>query len=301
MADGRTRQAYGDARFATAGEVSRNFGQWQDQAAQGPVVVTHHGRPRVVMVSAQVFEGLQEPAPDSWGGDNGAAKVAALLNHTTEGFYATDAALMITEVNRVFEDFAGLGAAQMIGRSWSELFPAADRSIAGEQLRRVLRTGEETEFEMISTVRAGRILTVRAFPYDGGVGVLFINRSEERALAERLRGAAAVSAALSMLGDVGVVELNLRGAIVSASAAFERLTGFSGPALSRARLIDILTPKSKVAASAALEQVFADGRPLQTRSVLLRRQGEELPVRIGLSRIDDPHANGGLMAVIAPA
>lgn len=37
----------------TAGEISRNFGQWQDVALSGPVIVTHHGRPRVVMTSAR--------------------------------------------------------------------------------------------------------------------------------------------------------------------------------------------------------------------------------------------------------
>ncbi len=75
----------------TAGEISRNFGHWQDRALEAPVIVTHHGRPRVAVVSAGLFFGLTE---DGGGGrearERSEAALAALLGAMSEAFVAFD-------------------------------------------------------------------------------------------------------------------------------------------------------------------------------------------------------------------
>lgn len=146
--------------FVTAGEVARNFGRWQDEAARMPVVVTHHGRQRVVLVSAETFDEMTAESTDPY-----QARLAAVLGHSAEGFFAMDGAMVLAAANQAFEDFTGMAAAQMIGRPYAEVFPTAAQSIAGEHFRRVLRTGEPCQFELHSTVRTGAILDVRAFPY----------------------------------------------------------------------------------------------------------------------------------------
>ena len=49
---------------ATAAEVCRNFGLWQDRAMRGPVTVTNHGRPKTVLLSVDDF-GRERPAADA--------------------------------------------------------------------------------------------------------------------------------------------------------------------------------------------------------------------------------------------
>jgi len=43
-------------RRVTSAEVQKNFGRYQDEARRGPVTVTRHGRPSVVLVAVDEFE-----------------------------------------------------------------------------------------------------------------------------------------------------------------------------------------------------------------------------------------------------
>jgi PAS domain S-box-containing protein len=192
-------------------------------------------------------------------------------------------------------------AAQLVGRPYDEVFPAAARSIPGEHYRRVLRTGEPTQFELRSTVRADTILDVRAFPYADGVGVLFINRTEERALAQRLRGSAALEQALLIADHAAVLELNIRGGIVGTSKAFEQMTGFSAADLLRCRLADLLVPRGRAAVFSALEEVFAGRGPASASAVVLGKNGVETPIMLGLAAIDDYAQQPGVKVVVLRA
>jgi prevent-host-death family protein len=295
------RDGHGIATSVTAGDVARNFGQWQDQATRGPVIVTHHGRPRVVLLSAEHYAALSEGDPAA-GATSGVyeAALAAVLNHSSEGFFALDADLVIVGVNRVFEDFTGLPASRLIGSAWPELFSEAATSITAEHFRRVLRTGETSEFEMIASGRRERTLAVSAFPYSGGVGVLFINRTEERAMAERLRGVAALERALLATDHAAVMEINIRGGLVSATSAFERMTGFEPQQLLRCRLADLLIPRTRAGVLAAVDAVFSGAGAQSVLGVVLGRDGMETPVRLGLSVIDGRQGHGGAKVVVIP-
>jgi prevent-host-death family protein len=288
--------------FVTAGEIARNFGRWQDEATRGPVVVTHHGRPRVVVVSADTFTALAHAGP-------GGAAVAentfetrlnAVLSHSVEGFFALDHAMTITGVNRVFEDFFGMAASQMVGRPYAEVFPGSERSMAWEQFQRVLRTGEPSEFEMLSKARTDTVLNVRAFPYSGGMGSLFVNRTEERTMSDRMRGVAALELALNAADHAGIIELNIRGGIVSASGAFERLTSFGPGELARCRLIDLLVPRTRPGVSTAIDAALNGDGPQSASAVVLGRDGRETRAKLGIAAISDQHQITGAKVVVLP-
>ncbi len=278
-----------DPAYVTAGEIARNFGRWQDEAARRPIVVTHHGRPRVVLVAADAYNLRESGQAD----DPFETKLSAVLNHSTEGFFALDASMIIVAANQVFQDFFALTASQMIGRSYADVFPTAARSVPGEHFRRVLRTGEPTRFELQSTMRENTILDVRAFPYGDGVGVLYVNRSQERLAMHQLSGAAALEKALLIADHAAVLELNVRGAIVAVSKTFEQMTGFGSAELMRYRLADLLVPRGRGAVLAALETVFAGKGPVSASAVVLGKNGVETPVVLGLAAINaDAHQPG---------
>lgn len=292
------------ATHATAGEVSRNFGQWQDVALTAPVIITHHGRPRVVLLSADRYASWNNlPAA----GGSAEAHVAetsreALLEQMAEGFIALDPTLRVTKVNPVFEALAGRSAGQLVGSGWSDLFPLPTQAVIAEQMRRVLRTGEAVEFEADSTVQPGRCYGVRVFPYPGGVAALFANRTEEHSLRGRLRHAGAMQTATAALPRLAVARLNIRGVLAEMDDDFLRLTGFSGAELLDCRLTDIVRPSDRRALSQALEKVLQGGPAARVETALLVRAGDERPVELSLAPIlHDAGADGVMVLILAEA
>ncbi len=288
------------AAHVTAGEISRNFGQWQDVALTGPVIITHHGRPRVVLLSAERFASWND-APEAganFGDQTAETCREALLEHTTEGFIALDHALRVTKVNPVFEALAARSAGQLVGANWSELFPLAPQAVIAEQMRRVLRTGEAVEFEADSTVQPGRCYGVRVFPYPGGVAALFVNRTEEHSLRGRLGHARAMRAATAALPRLAVARLNIRGVLAEMDDDFLRLAGFSSAELLDCRLTDIVRPSDRRPLTQALEKVLQGGPAARMTAALLVKAGDERPVELSLAPILHDGAADGVMVLI---
>lgn len=285
---------------ATAGEVSRNFGQWQDIALTGPVVITHHGRPRVVLLSAERYASWSE-APETGGGvpdQTAETSREALLEHMTEAFIALDPTLRVTKVNPVFEALTARSASQLVGANWSELFPLPTQAVIAEQMRRVLRTGEAVEFEADSTVQPGRCYGVRVFPYPGGVAALFVNRTEEHNLRGRLRHARAMRVATAAIPRLAVARLNIRGVLAEMDEDFPRLAGFSSAELLDCRLTDIVRPSDRRPLTQALEKVLQGGAPTRMNVALLVKAGDERPCEMSLAPILRDGAADGVMVLI---
>jgi prevent-host-death family protein len=292
------------ATHATAGEVSRNFGQWQDVALTGPVIITHHGRPRVVLLSADRYASWNNLPAAAGNPETHVAETSreALLEQMAEGFIALDPALRVTKVNPVFEALAGRSAGQLVGAAWSDLFPLPTQAVIAEQMRRVLRTGEAVEFEADSTVQPGRCYGVRVFPYPGGVAALFANRTEEHNLRSRLRHAGAMQAATAGLPRLAVARLNIRGVLAEMDEDFLVLAGFSSAELLDCRLTDIVRPSDRRALTQALEKVLQGGPAARVETALLVRAGDERPVELSLAPIlRDGAADGVMVLILAEA
>lgn len=293
---------HGEPSVVTAGEISRNFGQWQDRALGGPVIVTHHGRPRVVLVSADYYSTWKEDTPFHSGEEHEPSfetSQHAILDHVTEAFMALNAQLHVTAVNHVFEALVGHSASQIVGRFWEDLFPAAARALMGEQLKRALRTGEALDFEAPGDGPGVRRYAVRAFPYPGGVAVLIQNRTAEREMQGQLHEAKALTAALAMLPHVMVLRLNVRGVLTDVDPDFARLVGFSREELLACRLPDIVRPKDRAELTAALEAVLQGGQPARLSTTLLVKNGGELAVRIGVATVIHDLVPDGLVAAVS--
>lgn len=77
-------------RISTADFV-RSFGTWVDQAMSAPVMVTKHGRDRLVILSAEEYARLTRPGRrvartrDISAGDNALFGVAEVSNDFTHG------------------------------------------------------------------------------------------------------------------------------------------------------------------------------------------------------------------------
>ena len=291
---------HSEPSVVTAGEISRNFGQWQDRALSGPVIVTHHGRPRVVLISADHYSTWRdEPvgAPDQ---EQTSFEISrsAILDHMAEAFVALDAQLNVVAVNHVLEALAGLSATQIVGRSWEPLFPVAARSMVGEQVRRTLRTGEALDFEIQGDGPGQRRYAIRAFPHPEGVALLIRNRTAEREMQHQLREAAALSAALALSSEVSTLRLNARGIIETVDARFTDMVGFSAEELRACALPDLVRPRDRAELRSALNAVLQGGAPIRLTTSLVLRDGGEAPVELALASVMQDLAPDGLVAVI---
>lgn len=292
-----------DLRTATAAEISRNFGMWQDRALTTPIIVTHHGRPRVVVVSAEAYKAMV--GGDRLGGiESGYAletQLAAILEHTREGFVALDEQMHILAVNSVLEELVGQPASRMIGRMWGDPYPTPVSPVIGEELRRVIRTGEASEFETYSAKVRGRRYQVRAFPYPGGVAALFVNRTAQNVMREELQDSRAFTQARALLATSGQMKINIRGVIESLDEGFAAITGFVDADLTgSAQLTSIVRPQERRAVARVLETTLQSGEPATIEAILLVKGGKELAVRLAIAPILRDTTADGAAVIVAP-
>ncbi len=277
---------FNNTETASAAEVSRNFGDWQSRAMHTPVTITHHGRPRLMLLSVELFNehahdefaGASEPGSSSIH-----AQLRAVLNQIHDGFIAFDKDLRVIDMNPAAESFIGVAKEEVIGRDLRDVQPQTQGSIAWDFYRRVLRTGESVEFRVKSTVRNQPPLKVQAFPYDDvGVGVLFTNLSAvEEVQVLKARDQAAKSA-LQAEADVGLLRLNARGVIEEVDARFCLISGFSAQQLSGIMLVELVAPKDRALVQRTLNAAIRDETPKAVSATILLRDGRERRLKLSL-------------------
>ncbi len=122
------------------------------------------------------------------------------LEAINDGYFALDSDWRFTQVNRSFEEVAGVARANALGRTFADMFPDAARSDSAyfQNYDLCMRTRTETRFVAHNAVR-DLWLDIRALPMsDGGISVFFrdvstetrsgIVRSERAAFEEQLIG-----------------------------------------------------------------------------------------------------------------
>ncbi len=111
----------------SAGEISRNFGEWQSKALQTPVTITHHGRPRLILASVEAFENQQAGGA---GSNALTAQFQAVLSQMKEAFFALDAEFRVIEVNQPAALYFGSAKEALVGHDLRERVPALRDSVA---------------------------------------------------------------------------------------------------------------------------------------------------------------------------
>ncbi len=284
----------------TAGEISRNFGYWQDIAIKHPVLVTHHGRPRVVVLSSDEYFKLcarKDIAPGEAQTDPVVDGVSTLSAHMLEGFVWLDADLRVRALNSVAAANMGLDVDEAVTLDF-ELLAKTNESMASlvSWLRRVQRTSEAVRFEMAGVTGSGRSYSMCAFPFRGGVAYTYLQETEIRDL-RRLAGRwRAELDAVNALYEVAVLRLNPSGYIEEANDFLSESLGFSRSELARARLIDIITPADRDEIAAGLRDIASGAKSkfIGVCSLMLKASGQ---TRLKISCT--PILHDGVCAAIA--
>jgi prevent-host-death family protein len=285
----------------TSAEISRNFGRWQDQALQGPIVVTNHGRPRIVILSTDEYGSLaaREQPIASESVESATLAYRTVLNHVAQAYVGFDADLTITSINAAFENLVGRPASAMLGRSWEAAFEPQVRPLLAEHLRRTLRTQEAASLEADEALRAGHSHGIYIFATPGGVGLLAQDHTEDRATTEQLERSQALQEALSLMPGIATATLNLRGVFEDVGGSFESLSGFDRASLANVRLTDLLRPSDRRTVLDGLEATISQAAPFAADVTVLRKGGGEQPVKLGMSRMRHGLAPDGVVVVLS--
>lgn len=283
----------------TAAQVSRNFGLWQDRAMAEAVLVTHHGRPRVVITSADSYTRLGEDAPQYESADRPAGVDSLVLDRMTQGLVVLDEAERIIRVNRAAAEHFRRPAEMLVGTRLSDLHPGAQSAIQSRIIQRVLRTGEAVTFESPSSLYPGQVFRIDAFAHGGGVAYLFQAVADEETR-QSVADHEAMEALFAAHGAAGTAHITPRGTFASVDASLLELSGLREPDLHAIRLTDMVPPSSRPPVRDALEAVLNGSGPRGLDAEIVAREGHILPVRLALAETRSSFAIDGAVALITP-
>lgn len=177
----------------SAAELNRRFGEAQEHAEAGPVVITHHGKPRHVLLAIQEYEALCDSrVPSGSDAEPLRRKLMLILDNISEGYVSIGNDWRVVTVNRAAEFFLGRVREDLSGKSWAECFPDAQNSAITNMVRRAMDGGESTKMNVRPVSFPMRRVAATVFPLtlpEGGVGILMDNVTERHRLEDRLRHA----------------------------------------------------------------------------------------------------------------
>jgi len=284
------------ANSVPAAELMRNFGRWQDRTAHGPVFVTNHGRPRVVLMSIEEYEriGYLPPAKAGIAMD---PVTGLLLDRLDEGFVAFDEHEIVRRINTAAALYFRRPAEEIVGLGLNQLGDPAGNAQSIGYVRRAMSAGEVGSYDMASASYPGAIIRVQIFPFPGGGACLFRNVTPQR-LAAGVAGQKALADALDSHGGVIHARLTIDGAFAAISDRAASRLGLAGERLAEHYFLDLFGAGCRSKAQVLFDAVVRQGQPRAFDGQMLLDGISERAAHIALAPIREDAAVDGVMLVI---
>lgn len=288
-----------DRISVAAADFVRNIGAWQEQAMKTPVAITYHGRERLILFSAERYASASFDTPQA----REDAQAVLVLDQISQGFVALDGGFAVAELNKAAEAYFGRAKADLIGRTFTELYPQAETSVATDNIRRVAVARTPISFEMASLIFPDVRLAVTLFPLLEGVGILFTNITEQEALRTSAARARAIMAGIGEHHDVALVQLDVRGRFVRVDGKFAVWAGFDPAALLNCRLIDLLAPVDRRRLGDGFDAAVQARCPSAFETTLITKDLRERRLSLSFTPLEDAEGKAEiwtLMSLPAP-
>ena len=290
-----------NAVHVTSADFVRHFGGWQDQANKNPIVVTHHGRERLVVLSPERFAEIASNdvghagAPLASPGDDRRAEIEIIAEQLDECFAAFDHDLRVVQLNPAICAYLRMARSELVGRTLADSVPETRGSLACTSVVRALESGQIATLDVQSVIYPGRWLRVRTFPFPTGSACLFHDVTEEVEAREAVDIQFATRQALLAHGTVGRCVLTARATFREVDAAFAALVDLEPQGLLRARFTDIFPVSCRPQVRELVETVLETGEPSALDTRLLRRGHAEEEVRLSIAALTGGHDRGAVV------
>lgn len=283
----------------SAAQFVRHFGELRDQAMNGPVYISHHGRRTHVLLSNSLFETLIPRTDEQEDMAQNADRLHILVEQIDACLAVLDETGRIRSLNTAALGYFSGAAKLLVGTSSSNDLPELNDTVAQVHLKRALLHGERASFEMPAISHPGQWLRCAIFPYGEGAAFLFRNVTAERHSSSREQRLKSLEQALDAGPAIGRAELTLRGTLRLVSSALAGMIGLRQASLERVRLTDILPLNRRVELAAHIEAVLAGDGARAVETALLANDGKERPVMMSLAPLHQDHEITGATLVVS--
>lgn len=270
----------------TAAELARNMAYWQEQALERPVAITYHGRERLVLAPAAMLRGA--PAANGNQLDELSTRYEKLREQLTIGFFACDAHGRCTDVNRVTEVYFDRSRSTLIGGTFLETFGRRPPHLLEDAMRAALDDREEISIEVDSALYPGRRLSMKFFPFAGGVAGFFRDITEETRLAHRVARKESLLTAVEANGSVAIVHVDTYGRIAKCNGVIRGWTAFSEADLMARPFADIVVRADRRAFTERLIATMETRAPSTLEISCTTKDLRTVALHVGLA----PHLEG---------
>ncbi|WNO55029.1 PAS domain-containing protein [Stakelama saccharophila] len=266
---------------ATASQLVRNFGYWQDKARRHPVYILHRGRPRLALSSIEQFRELQSPDSPQ---ERLINERDVVLDAMRDIAILLDRELRIVTVNRAARTYFGrdLGVA---GMSLTAALPEPVGGYLDDTARRIRASGTMERIDLRLDDTGSRSLSLAFAPYPDGVALVGtdISVQDQRDLAFSARQS--VDMALAELEDIAKARINPRGYIARPTESLTRMTGIAAEMLRNVRYAGLFDLSSRSRVADAIEHILDGGEPMRIEAGLVVRGTETMPVRVAFAPV----------------
>jgi PAS domain S-box-containing protein len=242
----------------SSADFIRNIGRWQQEALQHPIVITHHGRERLVLAAPERFR--LNPANDGNVSDESLSELraahAALLAHMEEGCLTFSSDGAIESANAAAAEFVGHSEEELRGRQLTGVLTDLLSLIIMDRVMRVWRTRSAEQFE--ADAAGGRHLCFRVFPSARWVTLIFPNATETVRLQRELEETRSLASAARHHDAAAVLRLDSRGRLEAVDETFCAWTGFSAPDLIGHRLAELVAGQERRELAQFIERILAN-------------------------------------------
>ncbi|WP_256924140.1 PAS domain-containing protein [Sphingomonas sp. IBVSS2] len=262
----------------------------------GPVTITYHGRPRYVLLAAESWDAEHGIAERD--GTHRELEYQFLVEHMDGGLLVIDPELKITDASSAAALILGRTPPALIGSPITDALPASTHATMLSSLRHVLRSGEQSQFDLALDEDSGTRLRIRAFPWVEGVALL-VRVSYEGDEEARLAEQTALEKARAAHGRIEVIRLTVRGTVTMVEAEFARMVGLARERILGLRFVDLLAVRDRTVARDAIERVLSGRSEAEAFDARLLCGGaEEIGARVSIAPLASGYAVGGAIVIV---
>ncbi|MDO8322347.1 MAG: PAS domain S-box protein [Phenylobacterium sp.] len=156
------------------------------------------------------------------------ARLEAVLESISDGFYALDRDWRYVVFNRAAEEYFGVSRGELIGKAMWDVFPQGRGGVFERACVRAMDERIASRFEIPSRARAGRMVELRILPMrDAGIAVSLSDITERRRTEDALRASEARLELATQASRLGVWEWNIVTGEMIVSARAREIWGFA--------------------------------------------------------------------------